>query len=233
MPQVKFKYPDEACVYPKLVQAVNSLCAAKSKDALCTSGYRSLERQKTINLQVLTSNPGSRQLVNGAVYNTKGQCLAAAYGASNHCYCIAMDVADDWFKKLTNSELAKYGLVKSMDYEPWHVQLIEHNGISQTQKIAIRDSVLFSRKDDGKVTVKEFQSITGLTPDGIAGCKTKEKAAEVLQVCQEILGNNFISTEEVVKAVSTTPNYWKDKLKTVKYLDVLIMSIVKKMGGKV
>ena len=43
MPQVKFKYQDEACVYPKLLQAVYALCTAKGKDALCTSAYRSIE----------------------------------------------------------------------------------------------------------------------------------------------------------------------------------------------
>ncbi len=232
MPNVKFKYLDEACVYPKLVHAVNILCVAKGKDCLCTSGYRSLEKQKIINQQVLANSLGSRQLVNGSVYNTKGQCLAAAYGNSNHCYCIALDITDEWFKKLTNSDLYRYGLYKPMSYEPWHVQLLEHSNITQQQKETIRDSVLSLRKDDGKVTVKEFQTITGLTADGIIGPKTKEKAQEVLQVCQEILGNKFNSAEEVVKATQNSPNYWMDKLKTVKYLDGLIMNIVNKMGGK-
>ena len=68
--------------------------------------------------------------------------------------------------------------------------------------------------------------------EGVARDKTKGKAKEVLQVCQDILENKFISAEEVVKTVSNTPNYWKDKLITVRHLDILIINIVYKIEGK-
>jgi murein L,D-transpeptidase YcbB/YkuD len=97
-----------------------------------------------------------------------------------------MDITDSWFKALGNAELAKYGLIKPMSYEPWHVQLIAHQGISQAQKEAIRDSII--GKDDGKVTVKEFQEMAGLTADGIVGPKTIAKAKEVQEVINKILG---------------------------------------------
>jgi hypothetical protein len=162
MAKLKFKYSDESGVYPKLIQAINVLCVAKGKDCTCTSGYRSKERQKVINQQVLHSTPGSRQLADGSVYNKAGQCLAAAYGKSNHCYGMALDITDTWFKSLKNTELAKYGLIKPMDYEPWHVELIE------TRKIPVDNKKVFY-----------FQYTNGLVADGIAGPKTRAKMAEV------------------------------------------------------
>ena len=162
MPNVKFKYSDETGVYPKLIAAVNKLCQDKGKDCTCTSGYRSLAKQKETNKGVLVSTPGCTQRTDGSVYNKKGQCLAAAYGKSNHCYGIALDITDTWFKALTNSELVKYGLVKPMSYEPWHVELIETRKLSAEQK-----------------KVFYFQYVHGLVADGIAGPKTRAKMAEL------------------------------------------------------
>jgi LAS superfamily LD-carboxypeptidase LdcB len=146
MPGVKFKYPDKTSVFPKLVSAINALCAAKGRSCTCTSGYRSLAKQKIINAQKLTESKENYQKTSGAVYNKDGKCIAAAYGQSNHCYCIAMDISDEWYKALSNEEIKKFDLIKPMSYEPWHTQLIEHTGLTQTQKIAIRDSVLNSGK---------------------------------------------------------------------------------------
>lgn len=226
---VRFKYKDEACVYPKLINAVNILCTAKGKDCLCTSGYRSVDKQKTIAGEVLAVNPGSWQRADGSVYSKDGKCLAAAYGKSNHCYCIALDIGDGWFKLLENTELKKYGLVKPISYEPWHVQLLEHTGISQAKKEAIRDIVLKGVYKD--MTVKEFQAMTGLSVDGIAGPRTIGKVREVLGFCQGILGNTYKNAEEAVKATQKSPDLWLPKLKTEKYFEEFIMNIVKKMGG--
>lgn len=142
MPGVKFKYPDETSVFPKLVLAINALCTEKGKSCTCTSGYRSLDKQRLINAQKLKESKDNYQKPNGAVYDKDGKCIAAAFGQSNHCYCMAMDISDEWFKALTNKEIEKFGLVKPMSYEPWHVQLIEHTGLSLSQKIAIKESVL-------------------------------------------------------------------------------------------
>ncbi len=239
MPSVKFKYQDESCVYPKLIQAMNALCRAYKKDCLCTSGYRSPEKQKIINAQSLAQrkSQGGYQITDpndkmyGAVFTPDGKCWAGAYGKSNHCFCIAMDITDPWFNALKNAELKKYGLVKPMDHEPWHVQLLEHQGISEAQKIVIRDSVLKGKVDIDMI-VKEFQAMTGLTADGVAGPKTKEKAKEVLQCCQEILGNNFKTAEEVIRSTQSIPKIWLGLIKTIKYFDNFIMNIVNKMGGR-
>lgn len=230
MPCVKFKYQDETCVYPKLINAVNILCIAKGRDCLCTSGYRSVEKQKLIAKEVLAGNYGSRQREDGSVYSKNGECLAAAYGKSNHCFCIAMDICDSWFKLLGNEELKKYGLVKPMSYEPWHVQLLEHNGLSLSQKEAIRDSVFKGVKKE--MTVKEFQAVTGLVIDGIAGPKTKRKAQEMLKVCQKLLGNNFESAEETVGATQKNPDIWLERLKTEQYFPDFVMNIVERMKGE-
>ncbi len=238
MSQVKFKYQDEACVYQKLIDAVNTLCKVHKKDCLCTSGYRSPAKQKLVNAQSLAQrkNQGAYQITDpndkryGAVYTPDGKCWAGAYGKSNHCFCIAMDITDPWFNALTNAELKKYGLIKPIDYEPWHVQLLEHQGISEAQKIDIRDSLLKGTGDN--MYVKEFQAMTGLTPDGVVGTKTKEKAKEVLQCCQEILDNNFKTAEEVIRATQTKPGVWIGVIKTLKYFDRFIMNIVNRMGGR-
>ncbi len=182
---VKFKYPDESYIYPKLLAAVNALCTAKGKDCLCTSGYRSLTKQKLINAQSLQCHKGAYQKTDGSVWTMDGKCWAGAYGKSNHCFCIAMDISDPWFNKLTNAELKKFGLIKPISYEPWHVQLLEHQGISQKQKETIRDSVL--KGVDTNMSIKEFQAMNGLKADGIVGPKTIAKAKEVQDVLNKIL----------------------------------------------
>lgn len=143
--------------------AVNILCTAKGKDCLCTSGYRSLEKQKLINTQSLEQrkSQGGYQKADGSVWTRDGKCWTDAYGKSNHCFCIAMDITDSWFQALANAELKKYGLVKQMSYEPWHVELIETRGLSQIQKKTIKDSV--KRIGDNNMEVKEFQVMACLT----------------------------------------------------------------------
>lgn len=162
MYSVKFKYFEESRVYPKLIDAVNKLCTDKNKNCLCTSGYRSLPRQKIINAQVLKERKGAYQNKDGSVYTPDGKCWASAYGDSRHCYGMALDIDDGWFKALTNAELKKYGLIKPMSHEPWHVELIELRSITG---------------DNRKVFY--FQYTHGLTADGICGPKTKSKMKEV------------------------------------------------------
>lgn len=145
MPKVLFKHPDQAYIYQKLLDAVNQVCMDFKKDCICVAGYRSLECQKVTNAGVLATRKGAYQLPNGAVYTGTGPnriCWASAYGQSGHCFCICMDIEDTWFKALTNEQLAKYGIVKSVPHENWHVTLIELVGINDSKKIAIRDSVL-------------------------------------------------------------------------------------------
>jgi hypothetical protein len=192
MYKVIFKYQEQAYIYSKLLTAVNKLCEDKKQNANCVSGYRSPECQKATNLSVLNQSKSNRQVTDpknsmyGAVYDKDGTCIAGAYGKSNHCFCIAMDIDSLWFKSLTNAQLKPYGLYKPiLPKEPWHVQLIELDGITQTQKETIRDGVL--KEKDKLMNVKEFQAMTGLTADGIVGSKTIAKAKEMLEIINKIL----------------------------------------------
>jgi hypothetical protein len=191
MSKVIFKHSDEAYIYKPLLDAINKLCADKGKDCTCTSGYRSLAKQKIINAQVLASAKGNNQDNNpkssmyGAVRNKAGVCIAGAYGKSNHCFGLALDITDTWFKALTDADLKPYGLHKPVVGENWHVQLIATYNYTQKQKEAIRNSILKGNGED--MTIKEFQSITGLVADGIVGAKTIAKAKEVQEVVSQIL----------------------------------------------
>jgi len=231
MYSAKFKHTEQACIYPKLLAAVNQVCNDFKKNAECSAGYRTLECQKATADIVLLKNKGSYQLDDGSVYIGKGdnrKCLASAFGKSNHCFCIAMDM-NGWFEGLNNAQLKKYGLIKPVAHEPWHVQLIELMGISGKQKKAIRDSCLKGVGED--MNVLEFQTMTGLEVDGVSGPKTQEKAKEIIKICQEILGNDFETAEEIIKATQGNPDMWLPKLKEIKYFDYFIMNIAKKMGG--
>jgi hypothetical protein len=227
MSKLIFKYPDESCVYQPLINAVNQVCADYKKDCTCTSGYRSLEKQKIINSQAVRDHIGAYQLSNGAVYTKDGKCWAAAYGQSNHCFCIALDIADQWFKDLSNAQLKKYNLIKPILHEPWHVQLLEHQNITQLQKEAIRDNILAAMID-----VKTFQAMTGLTADGIPGLKTQAKAKQMLQCCQKILGNDFENATDVMLRTQNEPSKWLDFMRVTKHFDSMVMNIVKKMRGE-
>lgn len=88
------------------------------------SGYRSNEAQAILVLEAIRDNQGYYEL-NGGAYNANGQCMVAPAGASWHNYKVAVDVASEWAKSLTNEYLAPFGLFKPMDYEPWHIQPIE------------------------------------------------------------------------------------------------------------
>jgi hypothetical protein len=239
MPSVKFKYSDEVYVFPKLIQAINILCVAKGKDCLCSSGYRSIEKQKIINKDVLASHKGAYQTEDGAVYTGTGDnriCWASAYGKSNHNYCIAMDIPDEWFTQLSNTELKSYGLIKPMEHEPWHVQLIIHNGITLKQKQEIRDMVLgvddmyiqFGDKNDKVKTIQNYLNDLGYdcgNVDGNFGNKTLA-SVKSLQKKYGLEQTGNVGTDELVKIIiefkgiaESTENEFKiieNKLNSVK-----------------
>jgi len=51
--------------------------------------------------------------------------MVAAPEKSYHCKGLAVDVVDDggWEVRLTNSELALYGLYRPLSWEQWHFQV--------------------------------------------------------------------------------------------------------------
>lgn len=167
MNKVIFKHPEQECIYPKLLNAVNLMCNAYKKDAECVAGYRDRKCQEATNKQVLLTRKGSYQTEDGSVYTGTGEnrkCWASAYGKSNHCFCIAMDF-DGWIENLTNAQLKPYGLIKPIEHEPWHVTLIELVGISETEKIKIRDSVLNAPVDELKQALEFICPKAGINYD--------------------------------------------------------------------
>lgn len=140
------KHSDEIYINKDLFDALDKLGKDKKKLIVGTSCYRSLEKQKLINHSVLIdplnkgayqdTDPNSKMF--GAVY-LKGNCLAGAYGKSNHNYGLAVDCGNndgdnEWFKSLTNADLKPYGLHKPLDYENWHGELIKTSNYNQSMK---------------------------------------------------------------------------------------------------
>jgi hypothetical protein len=52
-----------------------------------------------------------------------------------------MDI-NGWFEDLTNIQLKKYGLIKPIAYEQWHVQLTEMTWISEATKNSCQRQLL-------------------------------------------------------------------------------------------
>ena len=111
------KVSGQYSVHPYFQNRLNNLATAHNKKLNIFSGYRSVELQ--------------RELFNNS--DRSGRMVAEA-GRSRHNAGLAVD-CDGWAKKLTNKELAKYGLYKPMIYEDWHIEPIETKGKSTQQLI--------------------------------------------------------------------------------------------------
>ncbi|HYF75460.1 MAG TPA: D-alanyl-D-alanine carboxypeptidase family protein [Candidatus Nitrosocosmicus sp.] len=263
------KYPEEPNVSKYLVflnkgqegialvlaRRLAALARDKGKVLYITSGYRNVERQKQLYQE------------NCRKYPPEGNGYVAKPGNSWHNGRCAVDIDDRgfWKRYMENGdmkrtvklqELAKYGLclpLNRMDartvFEWWHIQPIETLGYTgdRTRYLDPDDEIydihakntFQAHKEDGIVTVKEFQQITGLVPDGIIGPKTIAKAKEVKGVVEDILK---VKLEEVKtgeqavnwlsdKGVITGPDYWLEQIKHVKYLDILLVKIVNELKG--
>lgn len=142
------KHEDEKYINPELYAALDTMARDYNKTIVGTSCYRSEEKQKTINADVLRSNQGAWQNKDGSVYIkvldnkgkfVKNRCLAAAYGQSNHNTGFAVDTGNsdgdnEWAKSLNSSVYNKYGLHKPADGENWHWELIKTSNMTRTQK---------------------------------------------------------------------------------------------------
>jgi len=98
---------------------LNNLARDKGQKLNVFSGYRSNKLQ-------------------GYLFNKSDRSgkMVAPPGKSRHNAGLAVD-CDGWAKKLTNKELAKYGLYKPMSYEDWHIEPIETKGKS-TKEIIVK-----------------------------------------------------------------------------------------------
>jgi peptidoglycan hydrolase-like protein with peptidoglycan-binding domain len=159
-----------------------------------SSGYRDVERQKVLYVENCRQHPPN------------GNGYVARPGNSWHNGRCAVDIDDRGFwkahmesgdmkKTVKKQSLAEYGLSLPLNlvdsarvHEWWHVQPIETIGyIGDRMRFLDPDDKLYNPKEDGFVTVKEFQEMTGLTADGVVGPKTIAKAKEVQEVINQIL----------------------------------------------
>jgi hypothetical protein len=88
----------------------------------------------------------------------------AAPGTSRHEAGYAIDAK--WAESMTDEELARYGLWRPMDYEPWHVEPIETKGKSTAELIALRKSGRSATAAGGAGTNSAFAP-TGSINNGV------------------------------------------------------------------
>jgi hypothetical protein len=222
------------------------------KTGYISSGYRSVERQKEIWFQ----NGGTYKngewiwnVIDPKTKKRKPQTVAVPGNSWHNGHC-AIDLDDrnywqaymlsgDMHKTIKKQELYKYGLCLPLNYidassvyEWWHIQPVETIGYHGDRTMFLdQDDKIYG--GDYEVTVKEFQQITGLTPDNIAGPKTQEKAKEVLKVVHEILGiPEYKTAEEVIRDIMSSPDGWLKYLNEIPHFDTYTMKIINKMKGE-
>lgn len=223
-------------IYPPFAKRLAYVAKLKKKKLAITSGFRSIDEQIIVGKNALAAHKDYYQKSDGAVYNTKEQCIVSAPGNSSHNWGVAVDI-DGWMETMQSVELEKYGLRKPMKYEPWHIEPIETKGLPLDGKKEIFYGYMGGR--DYPMDIKSFQMITGLTSDGIVGPRTIAKAEELNDIINKIIVGNVepVQTgEQAVKWLVTnkiidSPNYWLQKIKEIKYLDGLLIKIANEFRG--
>lgn len=234
-----------AGIHPVLAGRLAYLCACKGKKLYISRGFVTYEEQKAIGEAKLKANPGWYRSKSGAVYkpaviDEQGRiikpavAMVAAPGNSNHEFRHAVDSGDVWFKALSNKELAPFGLYKPISEEPWHVQLIETKGVG---KDAIKKDFEEYMKGGGVMDIAQFQTAmkaiglyTGKI-DGIVGKMTRDAAEKCIPLLHQILGTDYKTAEETIKATQNGPDLWLPRLNEIPFFDAFVMNIVKKMKG--
>lgn len=110
--------PGSEGLQPAFAQQLARLAAAAPGAITITSGYRSTVEQE----QIVANHGGECGVWVACV--TNGVC------GSMHCKGLAADLAfqDDATDAWAHANLARFGLVQPMDYEPWHVELAGARG---------------------------------------------------------------------------------------------------------
>lgn len=148
----------------------------------------------------------------------------------------AVDSGDAWFKALSNTELAQYGLYKPMSWESWHVQLIETKGLPKS--VLRKDFEQFTKGAESlDMNTAQFQTAMKAIDlysgkiDGKAGPLTMAAAEKCLPLLHQMLGYDYNTPEEVINASQNSPDVWLPKLQTIPYFGTFVMNIVNKMKG--
>lgn len=163
---LKFTHPGHEEIDPVFKGRLAALAAYLGWILTFSRGFVTIQEQQAIGEALLKKNPSWTRRPNGAIYNTKGQCMVAAPGTSPHEKHLAVD-GDHRIEVISNYVLNRFGLCRPMAYEPWHIQPIETMGVSYAAREA-----LIPVEIPG--TVSENQIRLGLPADDIYGPQSHE-----------------------------------------------------------
>lgn len=110
-----------------------------------TSGFRSWAEQNNIYKQYLNYLKTGKGTIK----------MAAKPGTSRHEFHLAADISTQPIRRMSNSQLLKYGLHKPIKSEPWHIEPIETKSQSNLNKLKPQE-VDDMTKDEVLAIVKEY-----------------------------------------------------------------------------
>ena len=207
---VKFKYPHGNKLSIVFLRRLAALARDLSHEMTNVLGHRPIEEtQRLYTADVMKyGKPSGKVALPGYSWHENG--LAVDLDCS---FWQNVSVLNWVPKSRLNQSLNTYGLMVPLNridspsvVEWWHIQPVETNGIPGNKRKDFLDP------DDeiggSEMTVKEFQKITGLVADGIAGPKTKAKAQEVQAVIHQIMGNETAQLKNDMRIIKETAMKW-------------------------
>lgn len=122
-------------IHPWFAWRLDQFAKATGQNIKINSGYRSYDEQVAIANSVLKNNKANGYYMgsNGAVYNSQGLMRVAPPGRSRHQVGLAVDTSNAYMKGLSNTQLEKYGIWRSVKGESWHYEPIETKNSSGTK----------------------------------------------------------------------------------------------------
>jgi len=141
-------------VHEFVAERLNNLAKAYGKPLSINSGHRSDAEQLELIAKWKAEHPGASE--------AERKKWVADPGRSNHAVGIAADISG-WIQQLSVSELAKYGLYRPMDWEPWHFEPIETKlyGRSRDELMPIYGTPMTPNPNLGKYISSEFGGGSG------------------------------------------------------------------------
>jgi len=170
---VTYRYPTQSGIDPVFEGRLAALGAELGLVIVIVRGAVTTAEQTAIADLKLRQNPTWVKRPNGAVYNTKGQCMVAAPGSSPHEQHLAID-GDKRIEAMNNYTLARFGLIRPMAYEPWHIQPMETKGMTFAYREKFRPYSL-------AMTVAEFQEKNNIPVDNIYGPQVHSLATKLIK----------------------------------------------------
>lgn len=158
-----------------------------------TSGYRSNAEQQSLYDAALTK------------YGSEAEARkwAAKPGGSNHEHGVAADIGN--YQKITDAQLAQYGLWRPMSWEPWHVEPLstqgKRRGAASTTPPGV-DPVVAKTMENFEEAI---MSLTVGAQDSLVGASSTSVGAQVGIGTDEI-GSAEVEDGQLQPQMSTKPN---------------------------